>query len=492
MFFSRFLYLAWLLCLATAFSAAPASAQATLFLLIDEDSIDNGALPNVLSTADVNDDIAAIGVRAQLRFFKNNVGRTIELYTGQTGDEGWFALKTIPSSWVAAGGLQPGFVGNPAAQPGDAPPHGVGPGLGAAHSTGDRESLLDRVPDVTPLRGTAIEMLRGREVCALVYDSEISINYSPLTGNLKGATLGLVAFRVMGNSQIPGASPSTLPKVEVTILDAAQVCAMPLSLFMEAPTPLSSSEPVSVPENAVVNGASFAPAGTIGQAPAPGSIVSIFGANLTSETLQARAIPLPISLGGVTVTFRGVPAALLFVSPRQINAQLPWGALPSDAGSGTADIIVNREGISSPSRTVQLGRFSPAIFTFQSGIGPAAAVNPNGALAQPEGAVPGIASEPARPGNVLMIFATGLGVVDAPPPDGQNSMDRLRHTATVPTVLIGNHEARVLFSGLSPQFVGVYQLNVEVPSSVPAGNAVPLQIRIGGVTTSDRVTIAVR
>ncbi len=116
---------------------------------------------------------------------------------------------------------------------------------------------------------------------------------------------------------------------------------------------------------------------------------------------------------------------------------------------------------------------------------------PNGTLAQPIGAVPGISSEPARIGNFLMIFATGLGPVDPPLEEGQNSMDQLRHTTTVPTVLIGGHEARVLFSGLSPEFVGVYQLNVEVPF-VAAGNAIPLQIQVGGFTTSVRVTIAVR
>jgi len=62
----------------------------------------------------------------------------------------------------------------------------------------------------------------------------------------------------------------------------------------------------------------------------------------------------------------------------------------------------------------------------------------------------------------------------------------------MPTVLIGGREALLGFSGLSPEFVGIYQINAEVPASVATGNAVPLQIRVGGITTSDTVTIAVR
>jgi len=74
-----------------------------IFLLIDEESIDNGNEPNDFSETDVNDQIAEVGLRKPLQFFEANIGQTIELYTGQVGDEGWFALKTIPNSWKSAG-----------------------------------------------------------------------------------------------------------------------------------------------------------------------------------------------------------------------------------------------------------------------------------------------------------------------------------------------------------------------------------------------------
>lgn len=229
------------------------TVRRTDFLVIDADSISDGILPNRFSSVDVNKDVKGIGVRAQLRVFKANIGRTMALYTGQVGDEGWFALKSIPSTWAAVGGL-PAFVGNAAAVPGTPPPHGVGPGLGAP-SDGDRERYLDNVPNVTPLRADGLKALIGRDVCAVVYDSDISINYGPLRGSLKGSNLGTVAFRVTAVVPLSSGLNSTLPAVAITVLDAAEVCERTLSLFLEAPVPSSSSSPfdVTVPAPQALN-----------------------------------------------------------------------------------------------------------------------------------------------------------------------------------------------------------------------------------------------
>src|SRR5436305_13290330 len=100
---------------------------------------------------------------------------------------------------------------------------------------------------------------------------------------------------------------------------------------------LSAQVPV-VADGGVLNGASFAR----GQAVAPGSIVSIFGTELATSLAQADTVPLSNSLGGVSVTFNGVPAPLYFVSAGQINAQIPWNVIPNGISSGTADIVVTR------------------------------------------------------------------------------------------------------------------------------------------------------
>ena len=208
-----------------------------LFLLIDEDSIDTGFPPNFFSDVDINDQKADIGLREVLPAFDGaNIGSTITLYTGEVGDEGWFALKTIPASWDAAGPTGDGSINYLLA----------GPGLGTEDADGDREALLDKIPDVTPLRATGLQLLEGQSVCAVVYDSDISINYDPLNGSLKGSNLGIVAFEVMTVLQRENRSSGSLPDVEIKILDASEVCAAPLTLFEDAPEPTSSSEPFDV------------------------------------------------------------------------------------------------------------------------------------------------------------------------------------------------------------------------------------------------------
>lgn len=216
-------------------SPAPPDPAAVL-LVIDEESLDNGNPPNQFSETDVNDPLADIGLRTPLKYFAGNVGKTIELYTGDVGDEGWHALKTIPSAWTTAGPLPLGTQNFFAA----------GPGLGTSNGAGDREALLDKVPDVTPLRATGISMLSGQTVLAVVYDSDISTNYSPLQASLKGANLGVVAFDVLQVVARTDGSTSSLPRVTVRIRAVTEVAALPFVLFANAPSPQSSSVPMDV------------------------------------------------------------------------------------------------------------------------------------------------------------------------------------------------------------------------------------------------------
>ena len=222
---------------------------------------------------------------------------------------------------------------------------------------------------------------------------------------------------------------------------------------------------------------------------APGSLVSIFGSELAGGLAQADTIPLATSMSNVSVTFNGVPAPLLFVSGGQINAQLPWNVLSSGT-AGTATVVVTRNNQASAPQSLQVGPFSPGIFALGN---IAVAINPDGSIAAPAGAIPGIATKPAKIGDPggLVILCTGLGAVDPPGVNGADSLDALRSATTKPTVLIGGTAATVVFAGMSPQFVGVNQINVAVPSGTPTGDAVSLQLSLGGMTTSATVTIAV-
>src|SRR5579862_3215399 len=102
----------------------------------------------------------------------------------------------------------------------------------------------------------------------------------------------------------------------------------------------------------VVNAASFA------TPVAPGSLVSIFGSNLAPQTAQASAIPLPASLAGVSVTFNGLSAPLLYAAAGQINAQIPF-EVPS---SSSVNVVVNNNGLLSAPQTVDISPYAPGIF----------------------------------------------------------------------------------------------------------------------------------
>jgi hypothetical protein len=181
---------------------------AAALLVIDEDSIDNGNPPNYFSDVDVNDQMAEVGVREELRYFRLNPGKVIDLFTGQIEDEGWFSLQTIPAEWNGAGPTNDGALNFWVA----------GPGLGSSGNGLDREDLLDKVPDVTPLREAELMALVGAHVCAVVYDSDVSINYSPLNGSLKGANLGTVSFEVLSAAKRTDGSSSSLPRMTIRIL----------------------------------------------------------------------------------------------------------------------------------------------------------------------------------------------------------------------------------------------------------------------------------
>ncbi len=252
-------------------------------------------------------------------------------------------------------------------------------------------------------------------------------------------------------------------------------------------TGLAFAQP-SVSSGGIVNGASFVNGIPVAQ----GSLISIFGSQLAAGVAAADTIPLTTTLGGVTVKFvngsTSIDAPLLYVQQDQINAQVPWNLLPGES-SATLNVIVSNNGVSSAPQPVKVGAFSPGIFA----IGHLAAVqNPDGSLAQAEGSIPGRATHPAKIGDTVVIYATGLGPLDSPIANGDKPpAGKLIHTLHHQSVLFGGHSAEVEFAGLSPQFVGVYQLNVIVPSTSPKGDNVPIQLVLGGIGTPSSITVAV-
>lgn len=251
-----------------------------------------------------------------------------------------------------------------------------------------------------------------------------------------------------------------------------------------------------IADNGVLNAASFVTLGDLGHEPTPGSLIAIFGENFSSTTTVATAIPLPLTLDGVSVTVNGQGAPLLAVTPNQINAQVPW----SLTSSGTVSVVVTRQGASSSPEFIRTERTSPAIFTLtQDGVGPAVAVNVDGTLAQSAEVWPHNPSRPARRGEAIILYGNGLGAVSPTPRTGDNSVDQLRSAVDPPRVLVGGIPAEVVFAGLSPEFVGVNQINVIIPEGVTGGDRVAVQLETDSnsvlglttITSSALVTIAV-
>jgi uncharacterized protein (TIGR03437 family) len=227
------------------------------------------------------------------------------------------------------------------------------------------------------------------------------------------------------------------------------------------------------PQNAVTNAASYRT-----DAVAPGAIVSLFGASLSAGTNQTSATPLPTTLGDASVTFNGIPAPLYFASPSQIDAQLPFEVA---AGSAIAEVD-SQSGIALTQFTVAAA--GPGIFTLNS------AGTGDGSLLNAVTFAPVTSGQPIAAGAYLAIFCTGLGAVTPAAITGAVPATPVPQTTLKPSVLIDGQPANLLWAGLAPGFVGLYQVNAQVPATLTTGTH-QLQLVVNGAA-SNTVTFAVR
>lgn len=216
----------------------------------------------------------------------------------------------------------------------------------------------------------------------------------------------------------------------------------------------------------------------------PGSLASIYGSDLASASLGAALVPLPTNLLGTSVQINGLTVPLLYVSPTQVNVQIPWEL----AGQTQASLTLSNSGGTSAPVTVRLNSVNPAIFTLYNAQGQSNAAvliaGTGGVVAAPVGFLPG--SRPVKRGEFIEIYCGGFGAVTNTPPTGTAGQSSpLSMTTATPTVtFVGagtNAPATVTFSGLAPGLVGVYQVNVQVPANAPTGDSIGVYITIGGV-----------
>jgi uncharacterized protein (TIGR03437 family) len=240
-----------------------------------------------------------------------------------------------------------------------------------------------------------------------------------------------------------------------------------LSFLIDGATP-----PAIRTSAGVLNGASFS--GNL----SGGAIASIFGGNLAPSAAWASNIPLPTLLNSVSVRVDGVLAPLFYVSPTQINFQLPVATL----NETQASIEVIDNGVGSLAQTVPVMATSPGIFTTNSqGTGQGVAVDGfSYNLIAPVDSVPGCTCQPGTVGEPVIIYTTGLGALDA-----------TGRTVQPANATVGGLPAKVLYSGVEPNFVGLTRVDVVIPAGVASGPAIPVFVILNGVA-SNTVTIAIQ
>lgn len=211
----------------------------------------------------------------------------------------------------------------------------------------------------------------------------------------------------------------------------------------------------------------------------PGGLISLYGSDLSPVNLASRELPLPTALGESCLTVNGIPTPVLFVSPNQINAQMPFNV------EGNVTMILRTPGGVSDNYNLVVRSTAPGVFR--------ATIDGNNDVptvvrAQNNEIV--TLSNPIRKNDALVILLTGLGktfpAIDAGiPAPGDPPLAALAQ----PTVTLGGVPLAVGFAGLSPGQVGVYQINADVPNEIPTGIDIPLTITAAGSSTTLSVRV---
>jgi len=287
-----------------------------------------------------------------------------------------------------------------------------------------------------------------------------------------------VTLRALGGGRWAGTwTPRKAATAATVSVQAAQTDAVTGAMQLAGSVSANTSTPI-VASGGIGNAASGA--GGI----APGSFIAIYGVNF-GATKVASGAPYPTSLGNTQVLLGGQPLPLYFTSSGQIDAVVPYNI----AANTALQLIVQNGTAYSQPETVLARTAQPGVFTQnQSGAGPGAI------FGQKPGGVAALntAANPASAGDALVIFCTGLGTVTPSVPAGTAApLTALSWTDNPVTVTVGGLDAGFLFAGLAPGWVGLYQVNVTVPSGIAATSNAPVVVTTAGVSSAP-VTVAIR
>jgi uncharacterized protein (TIGR03437 family) len=302
------------------------------------------------------------------------------------------------------------------------------------------------------------------------------------------------------NDSAPTADPYNLSIAEILAAPstASQTTAVVLSTAMTSAPVIQTAAMAAASQTAPAQSSSGMlvlsnlAGGAVTNACSPGGLAALTGTGLTSQTPQTpTSFPLPTQLAGLQVMVNGIPAPLLFASDSQVRFQCPM--LPS--GTPLDITLEGPNGLSLASAASVMQPADPELFTSgatNQGVVLLGATNELALLNNQA-----VASRPARAGETLTIYASGLGdfagnvPVGTPAPPGAPILllNRIR-------VVVGGVEIDPVFAGLAPGTVGLSQVDVQLPRHVPTGPAVPLYIEVilpdGTVVESNEVTVAIQ
>jgi uncharacterized protein (TIGR03437 family) len=244
-----------------------------------------------------------------------------------------------------------------------------------------------------------------------------------------------------------------------------------VAIFTEVNTPLVSTGGVS-------NAGSYANDGV-----SPGEIVTVFGFNLGGFLTSGQAAngQLPTRIGNTRVLFDGVAAPLVYAGANAISAIVPYDV----AGKTSTSMVVQVGDTSAPPTQLTVLDTVPGLFTANSsGAGQAAALNQDGTINSP--------SNPAHPGDVIVLYGTGEGLVTPRPPNGAIVASPAPAPLAPVTATIGGISAPVLYAGGAPvEPAGVIQINLRIPPGLPANHHTAVIWSAGSKSSQSGVTIAI-
>jgi uncharacterized protein (TIGR03437 family) len=327
--------------------------------------------------------------------------------------------------------------------------------------------------------------------------SDLSATATQLLFNFSGTDIGFVNFAdpsldfelffstPRGSNEGAGetiAFETTSPKVgynyQFTSLSGTQVIGS-----AHVPSP-------SVNSGGVVSASAF---GQFTSA-APGSWIEIYGTSLAAVTQtwgssNFNGVNGPTMLGGTSVSIGGLAAFVDYISPLQVNVQVPGGV-----SIGAQPLILTTAAGASPPLTVTVNATQPGLLAPSSfnigGTQYVVAQFADGTYVLPPGAISGITSQRAQPGDTIVIYGIGFGSVTPNIPPGQ-LVEQLNTLAEPFTISFGGTQATTIaYDGLAPNYMGLYQFNVVVPT-VAASDTVPLTFSVGGVSGTQTLAIAI-